>query len=402
MEPFLRRGWSEINLDSLEANYRKIKNLLPSTTKVMAVLKADGYGCGDEDCARALDHFQEDWYGVSNLNEALRVRQASQKPILILTYTPPEYVEILAQQRITQTVVSLSYAQELADAAQAAGVVADVHIKLDTGMNRIGLLSYGDHWSTAVGEAEEILGNPWLRVTGIFTHITTLYELDPASVKFAKEQFNSYQRVVNTLMEKGYQLGLRHACNSGGIVNMPELAQLDMVRTGNLLFGIYPESCMRQVTHFEKVLSFKSSVIHVKDVQAGQYFSYSMTGHADYDVKAATVSIGYADGFRRGLGNIGRVLIRGRSCQILGRVCMDQLIADVTGLDGVKVGDEVVLIGKQGAEEIEVGELSRLAQTGAPEITCLLTRRVQRRYIRNGKLAYQVDFERKEYPIIEL
>ena len=404
MERFLKRGWAEIDLDQLRANYEHIQSLIPPETKIMAILKADAYGCGDIDCARALNRYKDGWYGVSNLNEALRVRSVSEKPVLILTYTDPAYAGLLAEEKITQAIVSLDYARLLSQAARQVGKVVDVHIKLDTGMNRIGLCAYGEHWEQAVTEAEEILKDPWLHVTGIFTHVTTTYEyeLEASAKAFADEQLAAYRRVTEALVQKGYDIGLRHACNSGGILNVPELAGLDMVRAGCALYGIYPRRCMSREEHFENVLSFKASVLHVKDVEAGQYFSYSMTGHTDKPLRVATISIGYADGFRRCLGNIGRVLLNGHSCQIMGRVCMDQIIVDVTEAGFVTVGDEAVLMGKQGDEEILVDELCRLAQTGPPEITCLLTRRVQKIYKDGGRAAYRVEFERKEQPLVEM
>jgi len=401
MEQFIRRSWAEIDLDQLKENYRHIQTMIPAHTRIMAVLKADAYGCGDVDCARALDCFKDDWYAVASINEALHIRTASQKPTLILTYTDPVWAGVLAEQRLTQTIVSLEYARALSEAAENLGQVIDVHIKLDTGMNRIGLCAYGEHWRQAVAEAEEILNDPWLHVTGIFTHVTTTYEyaMDEKMCAFADEQLAAYLRVTEALRATGYDIGLRHACNSGGIMNVPDLASLDMVRAGCVLYGIYPKRCMSHEEPFPNVLCLKSSVLHVKDVDAGQYFSYSMTGFSDRPVRAATVSVGYADGFRRCLGNVGRVLIKGHSCRILGRVCMDQIIADVSGVDGVKVGDEVVLLGRQGDEEIPIDELCRLAQTGPPEISCLLTRRVQKIYFAGGKPAYRVAFERTEEKI---
>lgn len=396
MERFLHRSWAEIDLDQLKDNYEHIRRLIPAETKIMAILKADAYGCGDVDCAAALDHYKGDWYGVASLNEALRVREISDKPILILTYTNPSFADALADAGLTQTIVSLDYARALSAAAAKRGKPIDVHIKLDTGMNRIGLVSYGEHWREAVLAAEEILNDPWLHVTGIFTHVTTTYEyaMDDEMRKFADEQLAAYLRVTEALTEKGYNIGLRHACNSGGIMNVPALAALDMVRAGCVLYGIYPRRCMSRQEFFPNVVQLKAEILNVKNVDGGQYFSYSMTGHSDSPVQAATVSIGYADGFCRCLGNIGRVLINGHSCPILGRVCMDQIIVDVSEAGEVRPGDEVVLMGRQGEEEILIDELCRLAQTGPPEITCLLTRRVQKIYLEHGSPAYRVAYER--------
>ena len=404
MERFLHRSWAEIDLDQLRENYENIRRLIPPSTKIMAILKADAYGCGDVDCAAALDRYREDWYGVASLNEALHVRQVSEKPTLILTYTNPSFADVLADAGLTQTIVSLEYARKLSAAAEKLGKPIDVHIKLDTGMNRIGLIAYGKHWKQAVTESEEILNDPWLHVTGIFTHVTTTYEYatDEQMRTFADEQLAAYLRVTDTLKAKGYDIGLCHACNSGGILNVPALASLDMVRAGCVLYGIYPRRCMSHFENFQNVIQFKAEVLNVKDVDAGQYFSYSMTGHCDTALRTATISIGYADGFRRCLGNIGRVLINGHSCQILGRVCMDQIIADVSEAGDVRVGDEVVLMGRQGEAEILVDELCHLAQTGPPEITCLLTRRVQKIYFENGAPAYRTTYERTVDKLNEL
>lgn len=401
MEQFLHRSWAEIDLDQLRKNYEHIRSLIPEKTKIMAVLKADAYGCGDVDCAKALDRYRSDWYAVASLNEALHIREVSHKPVLILTYTNPVYTKQLVDMKLTQTIVSAEYARQLSQTASECGHPVDVHIKLDTGMNRIGLVAYGEHWQEAVAEAEEILKDPWLNVTGIFTHVTTTYEyaMDDEMRSFADEQLAAYLRVVNALRDKGYDVGLRHACNSGGIMNVPALAALDMVRAGCVLYGIYPRRCMSHYEDFRNVLTFKAEVLNVKNVEAGSYFSYSLTGHTDKPLNVATVSVGYADGFRRCLGNIGRVLINGRSCRIMGRVCMDQIIVDITEAGDVPIGSEAVLLGRQGEEEILIDELCRLAQTGPPEITCLLTRRVQKIYFEKGEPVYRVAYERITEPM---
>lgn len=396
MEKFIHRSWAEIDLDQICANYEHIRKLIPNSTKIMAVLKADAYGYGDVDCAKALNVYADDWYAVASINEALHIRSVSNKPTLILTYTDPKFTDILIKEDLTQTVVSLDYAKELSERARMLNMPVDVHIKLDTGMNRIGIIAYEEHAAEAISQCEEILNDPWLHVTGIFTHITTTYEYaqDDKMREFADKQFEAFKKVTDELINKKYDVGLRHACNSGGIINVPKLSSLDMVRVGCLLYGIYPRRCMEHFESFPNAMCVKSSVLHVKHVEKGQYFSYSMTGFSDKPLKVATVSIGYGDGFRRCLGNIGRVLIGGSSCRILGRVCMDQIIVDVSDVKNVSVGDEVIVLGRQGSEEILIDELCRLAQTGPPEISCLLTGRVQKIYIENGKPGYRVSYTR--------
>lgn len=186
--PFNRRTWLEIDLDAFRRNYKKIHDRIPKTTRVMLIVKADGYGLGDADIAAAVNDYPDDWLGVCSVNEALNVRRVTDKPILILTYTDPQFADILIEKQITQTVVSLAHAKALAAEAERIGTPLSVHIKLDTGMNRVGLIAYGEHWRTAVAEAKEILENPWLHVTGVFTHIATMLELDETAKLSAKNR----------------------------------------------------------------------------------------------------------------------------------------------------------------------------------------------------------------------
>lgn len=386
---------AEVNLDALDYNYNKIRSLLPSKTKIIAVVKADGYGCGAVDCMKALEKYSDDWYAVANINEAIVLREnGSVKPILILGYTKPEFVSLIYKYKLTQTIVSTDYAKALEQALNSSVISIDVHIKLDTGMSRIGLLCYEEYFNQALYDTECILLSKNFNVTGVFTHISTLYELDKKSKKFAETQYLRYLKFINTLKEKGYDLGLCHCSNSAGIINMPELNKLDAVRPGTALFGIVPEKCKIKPLEFKEVISIKTTVINVKKIKKDSYFSYSMSAKSCYDMTVATLAVGYGDGYRRGLSNKGNVLINGIKCPVLGRVCMDMIIVDIGCAGNVNAGDEAVLIGKMENQEIKAEEVSAILETGPSEIYSLFTKRLPRLYIKNGNPIYYVNYDR--------
>lgn len=383
MKRFLERAWVEIDLDGVENNYLAVRSLLPPQTRIMAVLKADANNLGDVALMKALEPYQEDWLGVSNLDEALLLREhGTTKPILVLGYTPPALAGELARHHITQTLLSAEYAEALGRQAQEQGVCVEAHIKLDTGMSRIGMLCYDAYYDQAVEACCRLYEDGRFRVTGIFTHIATFYRRDPDSAAFSQLQHQRFVRVCSALTALGYEPGLRHCCNSPGLVNHPEMA-LDMVRTGTALFGGLVPSHMTRTVPLTQPLTVKAAVSCVKSIPQGAYVGYARTYRAPGPMKVAVVSIGYSDISRIGDG-AGHVLISGTRCPVIGSVCMDQLMVDVTHLDAVPIGAEAVLLGKAGGQEISLEDLGRFMDMDPEEVCCHLTKRLPRVYLRNG------------------
>ena len=398
MDKLLKRAWAEVNLDYLIYNYLQVRTLVPKETKIMAIIKANAYNCGDIAVASALEQYKDDWYGVSNLDEALTVRESGTlKSILILGYTPPEYVELIAKKSITQTIVSFDHAKQLALAAEKANVCMDVHIKLDTGMSRIGIVCYDACYAKAMEQVNWILNNPFLHVTGIFTHVATFYDLTEKHDAFSRLQYQRFVLFTSDLIQQGFEIGLRHCCNSAGIINMPGM-ELDMVRAGTLLYGAMPPCYERRHLSLKGILTVKATVALVKEVKAGTKFSYGIQYEAVNDLRAATVTIGYSDILRLGMGK-GQVLVNGVLCPVIGSVCMDQLIIDITAAGEVQLGDEVVLLGRMGEEEIKVEDMGTFLGADTVEIYCHLTKRLPHLYIKDGKPWYWVDYVAQKHPI---
>ena len=391
MDRLLKRAWAEVNLDHLVHNYMQVRTQLPEATRIMAIIKANAYNCGDIAVAAALEHYKDDWYGVSNLDEALTLRESGTlKSILILGYTPPEYVELMAKNSITQTIVSFDHARQLAFEAEKANTRLAVHIKLDTGMSRIGIVCYDSCYNMAMEQVKWILENPFLHVTGVFTHVATFYDLTELHDAFSRLQYQRFVLFTSDLLQQGFQLGLRHCCNSAGIINMPGM-ELDMVRTGTLLYGAMPLCYERRHLSLKGLLTIKATVALVKEVKAGTKFSYGIQYEASNDLIAATITIGYSDILRLGMGK-GQVLINGILCPVIGSVCMDQMIIDVSAAGEVQPGEEAVLLGQMGEEEIKVDDMGTFLGSDTVEIYCHLTKRLPHLYIKDSKPWYWVDY----------
>lgn len=398
MDVFLKRAWAEVDLDKIEYNYEKIRSIIPKDTKIMAVIKANANNLGDIAIARALEKYTDDWYAVSNLNEAVTVRESgSSKNILILGFTPLEsdYIKILGENKITQTIVSYEYAEILNNLAKENNLVIDVNIKLDTGMSRIGLLCYDENFDSAIEQAKKIYSMSNLNVTGIYTHIATLYEIDKISDEFSRLQFKRFIKVTDKLEKLGYNIGLRHCCNSAGVINMPDMA-LDMVRSGTLIFGAMTEGYMREKAEFKETITIKAIIGCVKEVKKGSFISYSRSYEAPRDMKLAIVTVGYSDICRIGLKQ-GKVIVNDSICPVVGSVCMDQMIVDITDVDDVKMGDEVILVGEKGDLKISIDEFGEFMDTEANEAYCHLTKRLPHVYIKDGQVVSWVEYVAKEH-----
>ena len=375
------RCWTEIDLSALKENYVLLKNRIPTDCRLMSIVKADGYGHGAIAVAKALADDQEGWLGVACLEEALALRQANiQKPILILGYTAPQYAEILAKEQITQAIISPDYAAALAAAARVASVRVSVHVAVDTGMSRIGYLVNEETFLEAVSKIAELYCDPVFHVTGIFTHFSSAYEQTQDAKDYTALQFQRFTRICAALKQKGIEPGLRHCSNSPATVNCPEYA-LDMCRVGTVLYGLLPPTAMTVELPFKPVLSWKAKVAMLKTLSQDTPVSYSRTAYTQRETRLAVVTAGDADGYFRQLTNLGQVSIRGHICPVVGRVCMDMFMVDVTDHSDIRPGDDVLLLGGTGEGSIPCSLLYKPISIGPSAVTCNIRSRVSRFFI---------------------
>lgn len=371
MEHLLRRTWAEIDLDAARYNYEYISSRLRPGCRLMAVVKANAYGHGIEGIARIYDEMGAEWFAVSNLEEAVQLRRLGlRQRILILSYTPPQEAARLAEYHVTTAVVDLEHARALNDCAAACGVQLTVHLKLDTGMTRVGFSS--------VDGAAQAASLPWLKAEGIFTHFAAADT--PSEDGYTRAQFARFCEMIEALERRGIRFALRHCCNSAALMRFPEM-HLDMVRPGIILYGCRPDTAMSEIWPLQTVMSLRTTVSQVKEIAAGTTVSYGRTYQADRNMRLATVPIGYADGYPRLVSNRAQMAVGNRRVAVVGRVCMDQAMLDVTGCDDVIPGSIVTVFGR----ELPAEELADWAQTIAYEILCLVGRRVPRLFFRDGR-----------------
>lgn len=368
--------WAEINLDALAGNISEIRRITSASAKVMAVVKANGYGHGAAEVSRAVLAAGTDWLGVARVDEGLSLREDGiEAPILILGYSPPEQSREVVRGRLSQAVFTRDMALALAEAAAAERTRARIHFKIDTGMGRIGWVAGPD----AVRDILELAGNRHLEAEGVFTHFAAS---DTADKAYTEEQLFRFTKLVEDLRRNGLEIPIKHAANSAALIEMPE-THLDLVRAGIIVYGLYPSD---EVDHglikLRPVMSLKAKVAYVKEVPAGFKVSYGCTYSTEKSTVIATLPLGYADGYSRLLSSKGCALIHGRRAPVAGRVCMDQVMVDVGHIPGVKVGDEAVLIGRQGDQEITADDVAGMLDTINYEVVCMVSHRVPRVYIR--------------------
>ncbi len=390
MSELLKRTWAEVDLDKILKNYQAIRTYVRPQSKLMAIVKADAYGHGAPIIAKEFDAAGADWFGVSNIEEAEQIRNIGiQKPILILGFTPVQFAGKLIEQNITQSVFSKEYAKELNSAAQKAGGKVKIHIKLDTGMSRIGFVYHGEDDAEALVAdvcAAAKLSN--LVVDGVFTHFAVS---DEPGNPYTQTQFDRFMRAIALLEKEGVHFPLRHCCNSAGLLNYPEM-QLDMVRPGIILYGMTPSLGMPLPIKLLPTMKLKSVLFQEKWLAAGTPVSYGMTYKTPTRRRLGTLPIGYADGFVRALADKEDVLIRGKRARIVGRVCMDQCMADITEIQKVQSGDEVTIIGQDGEDEIPVEEIASNMNTINYEVTCLIGKRVPRVFFKGGEQVASLNY----------
>lgn len=381
------RVYAKIDLDAIAYNMEQMKQNIRPETKVMAVIKADGYGHGAVQIAEMMERWNYIWgFAVATLDEAVVLRtEGIQKPILVLGCVfPDQYMEMLKHE-IRMNIYTEEMAESISRMAAREGKTAYMHIKLDTGMSRLG---FGINEQSAE-TIKRISKMPNVNMEGIFTHFTKADEKDKS---FTKKQIQEFVWMTERLKEKNVRFTYEHCSNSAGIIDVPE-ANFDIVRAGISTYGLYPsEEVDKTNVKLKPALALKSHVAFVKEIESGTPVSYGGTFVAKEKMKIATIPVGYADGYPRSLSNKGYVLIRGKKAPILGRVCMDQFMVGVTQIEGVSFGDKVTMIGKDGNEILPVEVLSELSGRFNYEFVCDLGKRIPRVYVRDGKIAEQVDY----------
>ncbi|MBO5076706.1 MAG: alanine racemase [Clostridia bacterium] len=385
------RAWAEIDLDAIARNTRAVRRVTSPDAKLIGVVKADAYGHGAVHVAHCLLENGTDMLAVSQIDEALQLRLCGiSAPILILSDAEPERAAELVRFEITQTVFSPEMAESVSKAAAELGKTARIHIKLDSGMGRVGFRTEDPDTVPAI---LKIAALPGICVEGLFTHFAISDE--SGGKAYTRAQFDRFMRVAGELESAGLHIPIKHVANSAAILRFPDM-HLDAVRAGIILYGMYPSDTTRADTEktapegfsLEPAMAFKAKITAVKKVPAGTFLSYGCTYCTEEERMIATVPVGYADGYARSLGNRAEVLIHGKRVPVRGRVCMDQCLTDVTELfragDEVKPGDEAVLFGRQGDDYISPEELAKLEDTINYEIICSLSKRIPRKFIRNG------------------
>lgn len=380
MEQYVR-VCAHIDLDAIHHNLESMHSHISKHTKIIGVIKADGYGHGAVPIAWEMEELDYVYgFAVASVEEAMQLRNANiKKPILVLGYTFPYSYETLINQEIIPTVFKSDMLHELNQTAARLGVKAAVHIKVDTGMARIGILP-NEEGALFVKEA---LSCEHLQVEGIFTHFAKADETDKTSANAQLDTFLSF--VKKCEQENGYHFPYVHCSNSAGILDMPQ-ANLDLVRAGIILYGMWPSNEVnKNCVSLLPVLSLKSHIIYIKEVEAGTPVSYNGIYITDKKTKIATIPVGYADGYPRKLSGKGYVLIRGQKAPIIGRICMDQFMVDVTDIKECREGDEVTLIGKDGDMVITMEELGEYSGRFNYEFSCEIGKRTPRVFFRHGK-----------------
>lgn len=382
----VKRTWAEISLNAIEHNYNVIRNKVADDTKVCCVIKADGYGHGAVELSQIYEKLGADFFAVSNIDEGIEIRKSGSKlPIVILGYTPVSEAKNLAEYDISQAVFSLEYAKELSEKCVKEDCICKMHIKVDSGMSRIGFMCQEfprDEYS--IEEICEACCLPNLEVEGLFTHFCVSDE-DAEGREFTNKQYENFIHVRDSLKKRGVDISVVHCSNSGAIEDYPETC-CDMVRAGIILYGLAPSSKLADRLDLVPAMTLKTVVAFVKEVQKGATISYGRTFTADRKMKIATVPIGYADGFIRQNAKDGYMTVNGKKAKIVGRICMDQTMLDVTDIEDVKTGDEVVVFGTGENGEPTADSLAENTGTINYETVCLVGKRVPRIYIKDGKI----------------
>lgn len=380
----LKRTWAEVSLDNLEHNYRAIKNHIPEGCQFLGVMKADAYGHGAVPLSHALCELGAEYLAVSNLEEAIQLRRGGVRaPMLILGYTPASFADTMVFMDITQEVHSLEYAKELDTALAGTNYILNVHLKLDTGMTRIGFFAY-DHERT-LPELLEVCGLPHLHVEGVFTHFCVADSKAPEDEAFTRTQYARFTAMLDALAAHGIRPELRHCASSGATILYPELA-LDMVRPGIATYGHAPSEDAEGILDLRPLMTVRTTVAQLREIPAGTSISYGRTYTAERDMRVAVLPIGYADGLLRGLSGKVSFRIRGKMARSVGRICMDMCMVDVSEIPEIRVGDEAALFGYDtDGTLLPCERIAQQAGTISYEILCGISKRIPRIYMQDGR-----------------
>ncbi len=375
--------WLEINLDNYIYNLSQIRKKIGASRKLFAVVKANGYGCGSVMLAK---HSNADGFAVARLDEAIELRKNSiSKQIIVLGYIPEEDIDEIIKYNITPVAYSSDFLYKLDKKARLYNKKARVHIKIDTGMHRLGINA--DNAISFIKRnfysSSQRLQN--IILEGIMTHFSVADEADKS---YTEWQFSRFKKIIDEFKEKNIMF---HTANSATIIDLENM-YLDGVRAGIMIYGLYPsDEVVKENIRIKPVCSFKTSVAFVKKVKPGSSISYVRTYTTNKETKIATLPVGYADGYNRLLSNKGEVLIKGKRYPVVGNICMDMCMVDI-GNDDIKIGDEAVLIGKQGNDEITIEEIAKKINTINYEVQCSISRRVPRVYIKENKIINVVKY----------
>jgi len=404
MESKYHRVYAKVDLDIIKSNYLAIKqhiNANHSVTnegldfvcdkpvKIMAVIKADGYGHGAIPIGRELERLGIDYIAVAIFQEGIQLRKEGIKtPILVLGNTPQEAYPMLLQYDLIQTIYSVHMGLALAQVAMRLQQVVKIHIKIDTGMGRIGIRAINQPIDDVVSQIAQLYTSPNLLVEGIFTHFA---KADEADKRYTQIQVDLFNHLLNQLNSKNMLPELIHASNSAGLIDVHQ-ANYSMVRAGIALYGLYPSDEVDHTILLTPALSIKSHVVFVKTVEAGESISYGGIYTTDKVTTIATIPIGYADGYSRALSNKGKVVIRGQFAPVIGRVCMDQILVDVTQIEGVRENDDVYLVGGTADTSVSIEDIAKIMQTINYEVICLIGKRVPRIYVKDNEVVDMIDY----------
>lgn len=385
MRPY-SRVYATVNLDAVASNMKSMRENLPASTLIMGSVKADGYGHGSVPIAKTIEPYVFG-YAVATIDEGIILRRHGiNKTILILGVTHESRYEDLLRYDIRTAMFQYEKAKKLSDLALKQGKKAVVHLALDTGMSRIGMKADREH----AKEAAAIAALEGIEVEGLFTHFARADETDKSAYE---EQYRRYKEFLGYLKELGVKIPIRHCSNSAGIVESLESNHMDMVRAGIAIYGMYPSD---EVDHnsvkLTPAMEIKSCITYIKEIEAGTAVSYGGTFVADHTMKVATIPVGYGDGYVRSLSGKGDVLIHGKRAAILGRICMDQFMVDVTDIPDVQEDDEVTLLGSDGAECITMEELAEKSGGFHYEMICDIGKRIPRVYLKDGKVVGTKDY----------
>ncbi len=374
-----KRTWAEIDLDAIAHNMREIRKITNPDAQIMAVVKADAYGHGFLEVTKALLENGADRLAVAVLQEAKQLRSRGVNvPILLLGASMDNDIEDIINFDVTPNVFSYEFAKAISYVAEKKEKVTKIHIKLDTGMSRIGYVVSDDN-TEIVNEIEKISKLPYIEIEGIFSHFSTSDEYDGS---YTRLQFNRFMSVIGDLEKRGVNIPIKHICNSAGIMMYPEM-HLDMVRPGIILYGMYPsDEVDKSRLDLIPAMTLKSKITFVKEVEPGRGVSYGKEYITDKVTKIATVPIGYADGYLRKIAGKGKMLVHGVKAPIIGRICMDQCMIDVTEVHNIERGDEAIIFGREG---VTIDDLASWLDTINYEVSCVIGKRIPRIYTKDGK-----------------